>query len=163
MVKSNNEAAGEEALHVCGSPHPGDEVLQKWAALMGVGLTQREGTKGTDLVYEPHEIGDVLHRHFVHDRITPDILRDRKEDPDDDGATLYYIAGDTSRGPLPDEYQSRVLEGYSKDTAEGEEIISPLIFSTLASDAARACMKSVVRCSSSSSGIARSPEQGRRT
>ena len=88
MVESNNEAAGEEALHVCGSPHPGDGVLEKWAALMGVGLTRREGVKGTDLVYEPREVGDVLHRHFVHDRITQAILRGRKENPDDDGATV---------------------------------------------------------------------------
>ncbi|GGI97966.1 hypothetical protein GCM10008995_04810 [Halobellus salinus] len=88
MLVSNNDAAGTNALHVCGSTHPGDGVIKRWAALMGEGVERKKGTKGTDLVYEPQQIGDVLHRYFVHDQITQAILRGRKKHPDDDGAVV---------------------------------------------------------------------------
>lgn len=103
MVESNNDAAGTDALLVCGSPHPGDGVLKRWAALRGVGLTRREGTKGTDLAYEPREVGDVLHHHFVHDKVTQAILRGRKEDPDDDGAVVVVNTEAVPEWFVPDE------------------------------------------------------------
>lgn len=87
-VKSNNDATGTDATHVCGSTHPGDGVIKKWGALMGTGVHRKAGTKGTKLVYQPRGIGDVLHHHFVHDKITQAILRGRKGDPDDGGAVV---------------------------------------------------------------------------
>jgi hypothetical protein len=88
MVKSNNDATGADALHVCASTHPGDAVIKKWGALTGEAVRRKRGTKGTGLVYQPREIGDVLHNHFVHDKITQAILRGRKGHPDDDGAVV---------------------------------------------------------------------------
>jgi len=86
MVESNDDAAGANAIHICGSPHPGDDIIEQWGAFMSEGVERQDGTKGVNLAYEPKEIGEIIHAHFVHDRITQAILRGRKSSPTDDGA-----------------------------------------------------------------------------
>jgi hypothetical protein len=39
-----------------------------------------------------------------------------------DNTSIYYVVGDDDRGPLPDEYRSRVLDTYLNDTDEGERV-----------------------------------------
>jgi hypothetical protein len=117
MVESNNDAAGAVAIHTCGSTHPGDEVIKKWGALMGEAVERKEGTKGTDLVYEPRRIGDVLHRHFVHDRTTQAILRGRKEHPDDDGAVVVVNTEAVPKWFEPDERLNGSLQSKKRRNA----------------------------------------------
>jgi hypothetical protein len=45
MIESNNDAAGADAIHTCGSTHPGDGVIKKWGALMGKSVKRKKGQR----------------------------------------------------------------------------------------------------------------------
>lgn len=91
-VRSNNEAAGTEAICILGSPHPGDDVLERWGALMGVGIERVEGTRGTGVQYEP-EVCEDIYGHFVLDKIEQSIMRGRRGDVDESGSTVVIGTG----------------------------------------------------------------------
>lgn len=66
----------------------------------------------------------IVSREEVVPRATSPL--DEKEWPFPDiqsieNTCIHYVAGDDGRGPLPDEYQYRVLEGYLNDTDEENE------------------------------------------
>lgn len=91
-VRSNNEAAGTEAICILGSPHPGDDVLERWGALMGVGIQRVKGTQGTNVQYQP-DVGQDIYGHFVLDKIEQSIMRGRRGDVDDTGSTVVIGTG----------------------------------------------------------------------
>jgi hypothetical protein len=70
-VKSSNDFRESTLGAVLGSPHPGDETFQRWAALMGYGIKSKG--RGTSKSYG--HIGDKIHRHYVHNQILQSILR----------------------------------------------------------------------------------------
>jgi len=111
MVESNNDATGTGALHVCGSPHVGDEEIEKWGALMGVGVHRRPGTRGEGLTYDPQPLGDEIYHHYVHDRVGQAIMRARKGSPDDGGG---YVLVNTKAHPdwISPEWHRTVPEDY---------------------------------------------------
>jgi len=88
MVESNNDAAGTDALHIIGSTHPGDDVIEKWGAFMGERVERLNGSKGINLAYGPSPVGNDIQAHFIQDQLTQAILRGRKSHPDDDGALI---------------------------------------------------------------------------
>lgn len=91
-VRSNNEAAGTEAICILGSPHPGDDVLERWGALMGIGVERVGDTRGTEVCYEP-SVGNDIYGHFVLDKVEQSIMRGRRGDGDDTGSTVVIGTG----------------------------------------------------------------------
>ena len=71
-VKSSNDFRDSTVGVVLGSPHPGDEVFQRWGAFMGFAI---EGSgKGVNRSYGGR-VGNEIYHHFVHDQVLQSILR----------------------------------------------------------------------------------------
>lgn len=92
-VHSNNAAAGTEAICVLGSPNPGDEVIKRWGALMGESVDRRGETRGTDVVFDPVDVGQEIYGHFVTDVVEQAIMRGRRGDGDQAGSTVVVGTG----------------------------------------------------------------------
>lgn len=82
-VLSSNAFADEPLGIVSGSPHPGDPIFKRTAALMGFSIDSN-GEKSDAKSYGEH--GDPIYRHFVHDQVLQAICRFGR---DADGATVY--------------------------------------------------------------------------
>lgn len=70
-VKSSNRFAGKQVGIVSGSPHPGDQVLQRWGAFMGHSIPSPD--QGEEKDYG--QVGNHIYRHFVHNEVLQAILR----------------------------------------------------------------------------------------
>lgn len=121
-VRSNNEAAGTEAIYIAGSPHPGDNVFKRWGALMVEGVKRVSGTRGTDVRYTPEGIGLEIYGHFVLDKIEQSIMRGRRGTGDETGSTVII-----GTGCLPEWFspstETQVLEELPLKTKDRRELI----------------------------------------
>jgi hypothetical protein len=102
MVRSNNEAAGSEAICIFGCPQPSDDVFNRWGALMGVGVERVEGSKGMDLEFEPQPVAQEIYEHFTLDDVEQAIMRGRRGNDDDEGSTVIVGTGKTPSWFTPD-------------------------------------------------------------
>lgn len=102
MVRSNNEAAGTEAICIFGCPQPSDDVFKRWGALMGVGVERVEESKGMDLEFEPQPVAQEIYDHFTLDEIEQAIMRGRRGNGDDEGSTVIVGTGKTPSWFTPD-------------------------------------------------------------
>lgn len=121
-VRSNNEAAGTAAIYSAGSPHPGDNVFERWGALMGEGVERVPGTQGTDVRYTPESIGREIYGHFVLDKIEQAIMRGRRSTGDETGSTVVLGTGCRPEWFSPS-MEINVLEDSPLKTKDRRELI----------------------------------------
>lgn len=113
-----------------------EDFTEKTEADLDTGIYQRKGQFRLSGV-EHRKTG--LHKVNITSLLDADLTVSRKEvlpratsSPDQkerpfpdiqsiENTCIHYVAGDDGRGPLPDEYQYRVLEGYLNDTDEENE------------------------------------------
>ncbi|AXR81514.1 hypothetical protein [Natrarchaeobaculum sulfurireducens] len=84
-VRSHSEYEDEQLLAVLGSQHPGDRVIQRWAALDGHAV-ESNGESSVNKSYGP--IGDDYYEYLVHNEVAQAIFRAGRSE-DVDGATIY--------------------------------------------------------------------------
>ncbi|MGQ5515634.1 helix-turn-helix transcriptional regulator [Halococcus saccharolyticus] len=78
MMLSSNKFENKELGVVSGAPHPGDDVIKRWAALMGVAAEPNRNKSsgrgfGMDLSYGI--LGDEVFRHFREHQVLQAIFR----------------------------------------------------------------------------------------
>jgi hypothetical protein len=71
-VKSNNQFAPKEVGVVLGTPHPGDDYLKRWGALMGHSV---QGTSQPGQARQYGPLGDEILEHFRENQVLQSVLR----------------------------------------------------------------------------------------
>lgn len=71
-VKSNNQFAPKEVGVVLGTPHPGDDYLKRWGALMGHSI---QGTSSPGQARQYGPLGDEILEHFRENQVLQSVLR----------------------------------------------------------------------------------------
>jgi hypothetical protein len=86
-VKSSNTFAEEDLGVVMGTPHPGDDVVRRWAGLCGRGVE----VTGTGEQRTFGEFGDRIYRYLTHNQVVQAILRFGRDESvyEQEGAQVY--------------------------------------------------------------------------
>lgn len=95
-IRSSNAFKGEQLGVIPYAPHPGDDTIKRWGALIGDDVKRME-KRGT--LYG--RIGDKIYKHMVHSRILQAIYRFGR---DGSGATVYVATTATPMWVSPDEH-----------------------------------------------------------
>jgi len=82
-IRGSNKLQNKDVGVILGSPHPGDNEIEKWAALLSDGAS-RGDTEGANLTYGP--FGDRVLAHLRENEVLQSIFRFAR---DGSGATVY--------------------------------------------------------------------------
>ena len=83
-ILGSNKLSGVDAGVVQGSPHYGNDYIQKWGALAGIEVPPKRNNSGSY-----GEFGDKIHSH-MHDEVVQAVFRFSRHG---DGATVYVDTG----------------------------------------------------------------------
>ncbi|WP_254767570.1 hypothetical protein [Salinilacihabitans rarus] len=107
-LKGMNRFGTERLGVVLGNPHPGDDEIEKWAALAGESAERREDANGEKLTGNDTDYGpfgnEVMHT-LVHDEVLQAAMRFGREREDEIRGATVYLHTSALPGWLPVEKQ----------------------------------------------------------
>ena len=114
-LKGMNKFGTERLGIVLGNPHPGDDEIEKWAALAGESAERRKDANGKELNGKDTDYGpfgnEVMHT-LVHDEVLQAAMRFGRERKDGVRGATVYLHTSALPGWLPVEKQSPKIHAW---------------------------------------------------
>ncbi|WP_331234846.1 hypothetical protein [Natronorarus salvus] len=125
-VLSSNDFEKESLGVVSGTPFPGHDVIERWAAFFGESV--EPVGRGTEKSFG--EFGDLIYKHLTHDRVIQAILRfGRHESVIEEGGAVVYVNTQAVPGWL-DCPPATHLRDKSRRSSKAEIVIEELVHLT---------------------------------